>query len=176
VLISTLPGGPYTGYRPPSRREAARSIEAMAIQVGSFAPPVDGVEIRGPRALVFYKVTCSVTQMAGPPISRLGDAYPGAVTGVGQDPPDALTSFADTYGWRFPQVPDPAPYTASDAYGIVSAPTVVVVDGDGRVADVVESWDRDGVNRASSTLAALLRAESAIVSEPGDGLPAFRPG
>ena len=90
----------------------------MAIQVGSVAPPVDGVAIRGPHALVFYKVTCSVTQMAGPPISRLGDAYPGAVAGVGQDPPDALAAFADTYAWRFPQVPDLAPYTASDAYGI----------------------------------------------------------
>ena len=64
-------------------------------------------------------------------------------------------AFADTYAWRFPQVPDLAPYLASDAYGIVSAPTVVVVDGDGRVADVVESWDRDGINRASSNLAAL---------------------
>ena len=94
----------------------------------------------------------------------------------GTDPPDALTAFADTYGWRFPQVPDLAPYAASDAYGIVSAPTVVVVDGDGRVADVVESWDRDGVNRASSTLAPLLHTEPVIVSEPADGLPAFKPG
>lgn len=148
----------------------------MAIAVGSDAAPVEGVGIRGPHALVFYKVTCGTTQLAGPPISRLGDAYPGAVVGVGQDPPDALAAFAETYAWRFPQVPDLTPYPASDAYGIVSAPTVVVVDGDGRVADVVESWDREGVNRASSTLAALLDAEPAIVSEPGDGLPDFKPG
>ena len=39
----------------------------MAIQVGSVAPTVEGVAILGPHALVFYKVTCSVTQMAGPP-------------------------------------------------------------------------------------------------------------
>ena len=148
----------------------------MAIQVGSVAPPVDGVDISRPHALIFYKVTCSTTQLAGPPISRLGDAYPGAVAGVGQDPPEALTAFAAAHGWRFPQVPDLAPYTASDAYGIVSAPTVVVVGGDARVAEVVESWDREGVNRASSTLAGLLGAEPVIVSEPGDGLPAFKPG
>ena len=148
----------------------------MAIQVGTEAPPVDGVEIRGPHALVFYKATCSVTQMAGTPLSRLGDAYPGAVAGVGQDPPEDLSVFADTYGWRFPQVPDLAPYPASDAYGIVSAPTLVVVDGEGRVADVVESWDREGVNRASAALAGLLHAEPAILSEPDDGLPAFKPG
>jgi len=148
----------------------------MAIQVGSVAPTVEGVAIRGPHTLVFYKVTCSVTQMAGPPISRLGDAYPDAVVGVGQDPPEALIAFADAYAWRFPQVPDLAPYTASDAYAIVSAPTGVVVDGDDRVADVVESWDRDGVNRATSRLAALLHTEPVIVSEPGDGLPEFKPG
>ena len=148
----------------------------MAIAIGSRAPAVDGVGVVGPHALVFYKVTCSVTQMAGPPIARLGDAYPGTVVGVGQDPPDDLAAFAATYAWRFPQVPDLAPYTASNAYGIVSAPTVVVVDGEGLVADVVESWDRDGVNRTSSTLAGLLQAEPAILSEPGDGLPAFKPG
>ena len=148
----------------------------MAIQIGSVAPTVEGVAIPGPYALVFYKVTCSVTQMAGPPISRLGDSYPGAVTGVGQDPPDALAAFAETYAWRFPQVPDLTPYDASNAFGIASAPTVVVIDGDGRVADVVESWDRDGVNRASSTLAGLLHAAPVMVSEPGDGLPAFKPG
>ena len=148
----------------------------MAIQIGSVAPPVDGAAVGGPHALVFYKVTCSTTQLAAPPLSRLGDAYPGAVAGVGQDSPEDLAAFAATYGWRFPQVPDLAPYTVSDAYGIVSAPTVVVVDGDGRVADVVESWDREGMNRASSTLADLLRAEPAILSEPGDGLPAFKPG
>ena len=148
----------------------------MAIQVGSAVPRVDGVGITGPHALVFYKVTCSTTQLAGPPLSRLGDAYPGAVAGVGQDAPEDLATFAATYGWRFPQVADLAPYAASDAYGIVSAPTLVVVDGDGRVADVVESWDREGVNRASSRLADLLQAEPVILSEPEDGLPSFKPG
>src|SRR6476660_2871600 len=106
----------------------------MAIPVGSPAPPVDGVTISGPHALVFYKVTCSTTQLAGPPLSRLGDAYPGAVAGVVQDPPRDLAPFAATYGWRFPPCPGLAPYTASDAYGIVPAPTAVVIDGDGRVA------------------------------------------
>jgi hypothetical protein len=148
----------------------------MTISVGSVTPPVDAVVIRGPHALVFYKVTCSTTQLAAPPISRLGDAYPGAVAGVGQDAPEDLAAFAATYGWRFPQVPDLAPYAASDAYGIVSAPTVVVVDGEGRVADVVESWDREGMNRASSTLADLLHTDPAILSEPDDGLPEFKPG
>jgi hypothetical protein len=50
------------------------------------------------------------------------------------------------------------------------------VDAAGQVAEVVESWDREGINRASATLAGLLGKDPAVVSEPGDGLPAFRPG
>lgn len=148
----------------------------MAIAVGTPAPPVDGLHLRGPHALVFYKVTCSVTVMAAPPIARLGDAYEGAVAGVGQDPQDDLDRFAATHSWRFPQIPDLAPYVVSDAFGIGSAPTVVVIDGGGQVADVVESWDREGMNRASTTLATLLGVEATILSTDDDGLPSFKPG
>ncbi|HEX6845122.1 MAG TPA: redoxin domain-containing protein, partial [Actinomycetota bacterium] len=121
----------------------------MAIEVGARAAAVAGVEVDGPRALVFYKATCSVTQMAGPPLARLGDAYPGHVVGVGQDPAEDLASFAVAHAWTFPQVPDLTPYVASDAYGIVSAPTVVVIDDEDVVVAVAESWDRDAMNVAS---------------------------
>jgi hypothetical protein len=148
----------------------------MALPIGAVAPAVAGADADGPHALVFYKVTCSVTQMAGPPLALFGDAYPGAVVGIGQDPSFELSAFADEYGWRFKQVTDPPPYPASDAYGIVSAPTVVVVDRDGRVADVAESWDREAMNRASARLADLLGVEPAVLSTAQDGLPAFKPG
>ena len=146
----------------------------MAIAIGAAAPDVGG--LTGPHALVFYKVTCSVTKLAGPALGRLGAAYEGAVLGVGQDPPPELQAFAAEHGWTFPQVPDLAPYEASDAYGIASAPTLVVIDGAGRVADVVESWDREGMNRASATLAGLLGAEPEVLSTEADGLPTFKPG
>ena len=146
------------------------------IAKGSPAPTVANIHRGGPSALVFYKSTCSVTEMAGPPLAAFGEAYPGAVTGVGQDPQDTLDTFASELGWTFPQVPDLAPYDASDAYGIVSAPTVVVIDADGTVADTVQSWDRDGMNRVSATLAGLLGVEPVVVSTPDDGLPDFKPG
>jgi hypothetical protein len=148
----------------------------MATGVGTRATPVAGAIVDGPHAFVFYKVTCSVTQMAGPPLARLGEAYPGHVLGVGQDPPEALARFAEDHGWVFPQVSDPAPYPASDAYGIVSAPTVIVVDQDGVVRAVAESWDREAMNSASATLGRLLGATPRLLSEPGDGLPSFKPG
>lgn len=148
----------------------------MAIATGVPAPVVDGATMPGPHALVFYQATCSVTAMAGPALARLGEAYPGRVVGVGQDPPDDLARFAEEQSWRYPQVEDAPPYAASDAYEIVSAPTVVVVDGQGTVAAVAESWDRERMNVASATLARLLDAEPAVLSTPDDGLPEFKPG
>jgi thiol-disulfide isomerase/thioredoxin len=148
----------------------------MTIGVGSAAPPVPGVTAGGPRALLFYKVTCPTCQMAAPVMDRFEQAFPGRIAGVGQDPPDALEAYAATYGQSFPSVPDLPPYGTSNAYGVQHVPTLFVIDGAGRVADVVESWDRDATNRASATLAGLLGAEAVTISDPSDGLPAFRPG
>jgi hypothetical protein len=148
----------------------------VVIRVGEYATPVDGVVTAGPHALVFYKVTCGVTKMATPAIERLARAYPGRVVGVGQDPQADLDVFATEYGLTFPQVPDLEPYAASDAYGIRSAPTAVAVDADGVVVAVAESWDRPAWNRLSEVLAALVDLPAGEVSDPGDGLPDFKPG
>lgn len=149
----------------------------MAIAIGTPAPEVAGDPVpQGPKALVFFKVTCGTTKLATPAMERLARAYPGRVVGVGQDPPGELDGFGRTFELTLPLVPDLEPYPASDAYGIVSAPTAVLVDGEGRVADVAESWDRSAWNRLSAALAGLLEVEPAAVSEPGDGLPDFKPG
>ena len=148
----------------------------MTIAVGAQAPSVPGVDGSGPHALVFYKVTCGVTKMATPAIERLARAYPGVVTGIGQDPEPELEAFAGEHGLSFPQVPDLEPYETSDGYGIVSAPTAVVVDRDGTVAAVAESWDRPAWNRLSAVLASLVGRPAVEVSEPEDGLPDFKPG
>jgi hypothetical protein len=149
----------------------------MAIAVGTHAPEIGGDPVAaGPKALIFFKVTCGTTQLATPAMERLAGAYPGRVVGVGQDPPAELDDFATTFDLTFPMVPDLDPYPASDGYGIVSAPTAVLVDAEGRVADVAESWDRAAWNRVSAALADLLHADPVAVSEPGDGLPEFKPG
>lgn len=130
----------------------------------------------GPLALVFYKVTCPTCQLAAPKLHGLEQAYPGHVQGVGQDPPEKLQAFADEYGFTVPVSSDAPPYEISNAYGIETVPTTFVIDGRGSVADVVEAWDREGLNRASKTLADLLGVEPVPISDPSDGLPAFKPG
>lgn len=114
--------------------------------------------------------------MAAAPVSRFERAYPGRITGIGQDPPEKLAEFDSTYGLGFAPVADIPPYELSNAYGIRTVPTTFLVDPDGSIVDVVESWDRDGLNRLSKELASALGADFVPISEPSDGLPSFRPG
>ena len=146
------------------------------ITVGSEAPPVPGVDLDvAARALFFYKVTCPVCQMTAPISQDLEAAYPDSVAGIGQDPREKLDAFAGEYQWSFGSTPDLPPYDVSEAYGIRVVPTFVLVS-EGRVVDIVESWDRDAWNGFSSRLAGLTGRSPTVVSTTGDGLPSFRPG
>ena len=145
------------------------------ISPGSAAPTIEGLDLSRPQLLFFYKVTCPVCQLAAPIAELLQQAYPGRITGVGQDGEDELRRFADAYGVGFASVRDAPPYPASNAYGVRVVPTLFLVDG-GDVLDVVESWDREGFNRVSHGLAELIGADASTVSTPDDGLPSFRPG
>jgi peroxiredoxin len=128
-----------------------------------------------PVGVWFYKVTCPVCQMVAPAVGAWSAARPGRLWGVGQDPAGKLTEFARRYGIDFPSVVDGPPYDISDAFGVRVVPTLFVVDGDGKVAASVESWDRGGYNHAARLLAGDGPAPPPV-SEAGDGLPAFRPG
>ena len=102
-------------------------------------------------------------------MERLHAAIPERFVAVGQDPPERLAEFADHFSTSFTAIPDVAPYPVSDAWGLRTVPTLFVLE-DGRVSDVVESWDREGWNRAAIGLT------GSPVSDEGDGLPPFRPG
>jgi peroxiredoxin len=147
------------------------------LAVGDRAPAVAGVRLGdGPVGLFFYKVTCPTCQLAAPTMRAFEDAFPGRVVGVGQDPADKLERFAERFSMGIRSVEDPPPYPASDAYGVVSVPTLYLVGEDGRVLESVGAWDRDGFNRVAASLSRLTGGPTVEVSTPGDGLPAFKPG
>ncbi len=128
-----------------------------------------------PAAVVFYKVTCPTCQMAASPIERLYRAVGDRFAAVVQDPADRAAEFAAEYHASFPSIPDEEPYEVSRAWGVRVVPTLFVT-ADGRVVDVVESWDREGWSRAAARLGELLGIPVPPLSEEGDGLPPFRPG
>jgi thiol-disulfide isomerase/thioredoxin len=145
------------------------------IDIGSAAPDIPGLDLSGPRALWFYKVTCPVCQMAAPIATQLERLSPDRVVGIGQDPPGRLREFSANYGLDTPSVSDSPPFAVSEAYGIETVPTLVLVD-DGAVVDLVQSWDRDGYHRVSARLAGLTGSDPGMAAAVGDGLPPFRPG
>ena len=147
------------------------------IAIGDEAPAIPGLAFEaGPTALVFYKVTCPVCQMAAPKVAILEDAYPGHVIGIGQDADDDLVAFDAEHGFGAPSIADLPPYAASNAFGIEAVPTLILVGPDGVVRDVVQSWDREGYNRIAAELSDLTGLPRVEASNVGDGLPAFRPG
>jgi peroxiredoxin len=123
----------------------------------------------GAVVLAFFKTTCPVCQMAAPKVQALSESGVRVVA-VGEDPPPEIRSYADRHGQRVTTLSEAAPYPASDAYGIDTVPTLFLVDEEGIVRDAVVSWDRDAWNRFAEA------AGGSAVSEPGDGLPPFRPG
>lgn len=147
------------------------------IDAGDRAPTVPGIALDpGPGILMFYKVSCPTCQLAAPVAEKLFQRFPGRFAAVAQDPPDRIEDFGRRFGTSFPSVSESPPYEASNAYGIDTVPTLFVIDG-GKVLDVVESWDREGWNRAASRLGELVGdGEGSPISEQGDGLPPFRPG
>lgn len=157
---------PGVGYR-----ESVKPLQA-----GDQAPFIPGAEPEdGPRAVLFYKVTCPTCQLAAPIAERFHDAFPDRLVGVGQDPREKIERFEQELGTTFPSVSDEPPYPASNAYGVRTVPTLFILD-DGEVVEVVESWDRDGWNRAAAKLGDLTGQAVGTVSQEGDGLPPFRPG
>jgi hypothetical protein len=147
------------------------------LPVGAPAPQIAGVRFGdGPVGLFFYKVTCPTCQMAAPAVGAFEHAFPGRVIGIGQDPPERLEAFGREYAMGLRAIPDLPPYPVSDAYGIVSVPTLFLVGEGWSIIESVGAWDRDGFNRVSERIAELTSVESVAISIPDDGLPAFQPG
>jgi len=147
------------------------------LEIGDVAPPVPGVAFDdGPRGLFFYKVTCPTCQLVAPTMRAFEDAFPGRVIGIGQDPKEDLARFTREHAMQIRSIEDAPPYPVSDAYDVVSVPTLFLVGSDGRLLDMVGAWDRDGFNGVAARLAELTGAEAVEVSSPRDGLPDFKPG
>jgi peroxiredoxin len=147
--------------------DVAPSFFLPDIDTGSVVsdPWIDGAV-----ALAFFKVTCPVCQMAAPKVEAMAAA--GArVVGVGEDPPGKLATYRASFGQDVPTLSEPPPYRVSDAYGIVSVPSLFLVDADGIIRDAVGAWDRNAWNRLATAAGA-----TKPISTPADGLPAFRPG
>ncbi len=125
--------------------------------------------VTGPTILAFFKATCPVCQLAAPKVRALAEGGANVVA-IGEDPAPTLVYYRARWAQTVPTLSEPRPYRVSDAYRLVSVPSLVLVDTAGTVVDSVIGWDRDEWNRVA------VAAGGRPVSAVGDGLPLYRPG
>jgi peroxiredoxin len=146
------------------------------IQQGDCAPDIEVYSSTGelvsssryaaqvPYTVVFFKVTCPTCQLALPFLQRVES--PERLLIVSQDPPEPTAQFAAKFNaplvYHFDRAADN--YPASNAYGISYVPSIFRIAADGRVAAIVEGFDKSFFESLGIEFA------------PHENVPAFKPG
>jgi AhpC/TSA family len=132
-------------------------------------PRVDGgrVELEsliadGPVLLVFLHSDCPTSALALRHLATVSEAAAQPIV-VAEESREQAARLARVAGARLTVLVEAAPYEVSDAYGVETVPTAVLVDETGAVRDEIVGWNRSEYERLLG------------VSLPAVG-PAFKPG
>jgi peroxiredoxin len=125
----------------------------------------------GMLVLAFFHTGCETSRTTLPYLQRLTDTFAESkkltVWGVSQDPSEETAAFASQLGVTFPVCLDRDGYH-SMLLGVVSVPTIFLVDGGGRVLRKFAGWDRDALNTLASDVAAFAEQADAAPLVPAD--------
>ena len=110
----------------------------------------------GPALIAFFKIGCPVCQLTALYLERLSAGGRIQVVGVSQDDRESTQGFNKRFGVTFSTLldQDAEGYPASNAYGISSVPSLVLVQPDGRISksfsgfskrDLEDLGDRAGI-------------------------------
>lgn len=148
-------------------------------------PDGGGAWLRGlsgdrPALLFVYKGDCGASELAAAVLPRFSVIRELPVVAISQDAPGEAVAFAAAHGWQgaVRLFVDDEPWPASEALGIASTPTWILLGRGGRVDRVSTGWSRDEANDLAAAAAALVGAAGPPpkVGRPEDAGPAFRPG
>jgi peroxiredoxin len=120
-----------------------------------------------------------VCQFTFPFLERLFKRYGGdGVTflGISQDDAKASKKFAGEYGVTFPMALDEKGYPASNAYGLTSVPTIVLIDTDGMTKIASMGFEKKGLEDIGSFLAERQKLPAATLFLPNEKIPEHKPG
>jgi peroxiredoxin len=134
---------------------------------------------KGPVVAAFFKISCPVCQFTFPFIERLYKRYGGegvTFVGISQDDAKATKKFASEYGVTFPMTMDEKDYPASNAYGLMTVPTIFLIDADGSVKVVCMGFDKKGLEDIGASLAERKRMAPAALFRLDEKVPAHKPG
>ena len=163
------------------------------LSVGAQAPDftltgIDGKQYslsaaleQGPLLAVFIQTACPICDLTMPYLNRLTEAYGGQswqLWVISQNDQEASRRYAQRFGASFPLVvDDPADgWTVSCAYDPPATPTLFLIGPDGRVQFSGQGFNKADLNAIGERIAGHLGVQPAVVAEPNDGNPDFRPG
>jgi peroxiredoxin len=119
-----------------------------------------------PVVLVFYKASCPTCQFAMPYLQKIHSESRARLLAIAQDDESETKEFIEHFGVTFDVVIDEHPYEVSAAYNLEYVPAIFMVGSDGMI-----KLSDYGFGKA--TLSAIAGQE---MFQPGDGIPATRPG
>ena len=134
---------------------------------------------RGPVVAVFFKISCPVCQFTIPFLERLHQRY-GAdhvtILGISQDNARDTREFCQEFGATFPAVTDEKGYPVSNAYGLTNVPTIFLIEPDGKVKISCMGFNRKDLESIAAALAERRKMARAPLFQPGESVPAHKPG
>ena len=113
---------------------------ALRDETGRPAAPPSGEVL-----YAFFKTTCPTSEFAWPYLDRvrmIGEGGRLALLAVSQDDPATTARFYERLNVAIPTLYDSDPWRASEAAGLISVPTFILVRGDGIVRDVAVGFQR----------------------------------
>ncbi len=134
---------------------------------------------KGPVVAAFFKISCPVCQFTFPFLERLYKRYgeDGATfVGISQDDARSTREFGREYGVTFPMVSDEKGYPASNAYGLTTVPTIFLIDTNGTVRVSSMGFDKKDLETIGSELAQRKKIPATALFNPGESVPANKPG
>jgi peroxiredoxin len=153
---------------------------------GFALPAMDGAKTsladalkKGPVVIGFFKITCPVCQYTFPFLERLHRAYGterATFWGISQDGARDTKDFCQEYGITFPALLDEKGYPVSNAYGLTTVPTVMLIGPDGTVRVSGHGFSRKELEKISEELSRLLKKPAAQVFQPDEIIPDYKPG
>jgi peroxiredoxin len=159
-------------------RKQPQLAEAGALAPGFRLSSLEGAVVtledllpRAPVLLTFFKVTCPVCQLTLPFFQRIHDSSAMPVYAISQNDPRDTRDFHLEFGITMPTLLDTeeSGFPASNAYGISHVPTSFVIGIDGKIARIIEGWNR----KETESLGASVGVK---VVHASDNVPAWKAG
>jgi len=119
------------------------------------------------RLLAILQTDCPTCRLIAPYLNALARSIP--VTAISQDGEDATREFVQQMELRFPVERDPE-FEVSKKFGVVTVPTLYVVDEKDRIVRQEPGFDKNALNEIAAIFG------QAPVASPYDGAPASKPG